>query len=110
MVSNTRPDTLAASERSHSPGSPDARERALGLAFPPTVYSLSHVALPFPMDDALYGLEPRLDEDYGIRLGTLALHGERGALVIKAEQLMRLNCNPFFPYLAARIDQQIAAD
>ena len=110
VVSNTRPDTLAASERSYAAGSLQVREQALGLSFPTTVYSLSHVALPFPMDDALYGLEPRLDEDYGIRLGTLALHGERGALVIKAEQLMRLNCNPFFPYLAARIEQQIAAE
>lgn len=110
VVGNTRPDTLAASERSFAPGRREPSEHSLALAFPPTVYSLSHVALPFPMDDALYGLEPRADEDYGIRLGTLVLHGERDALVIKAEQLMRLNCNPFFSYLAGRIDREIETD
>ncbi len=110
LVSNTRPDTLEASERSYPPGVLQASERPLGLSFPESVYSLSHVALPFPMDDTLYGLRPRTDEDYGIHLGTLALHGERGALVVKSDQWLRLNCNPFFPYLIARVGQGLPAD
>jgi len=110
LVSNTSPDTLAVSERSFAAGSDAFRERPLGLAFPQSVYSLSHVAVPFPVDDGLYGLEPRLDEDVGIRLGTIALHGERGALVISADQLMRLNCNPFFPYLVERLGESLPAD
>jgi alpha-beta hydrolase superfamily lysophospholipase len=110
VIGNTRADTLAVSERSIAPGGRVSASRPLGLAFPQTVYSLSHVALPFPMDDALYGLEPRQDEDVGISLGTIALHGERGALVVGADQLLRLNCNPFYPYLAARIAQGIPDD
>jgi alpha-beta hydrolase superfamily lysophospholipase len=103
LITNTRSDTLSASERSYAPGALIATERPIGLAFPQSVYSLSHVALPFPMDDALYGLEPQSTPDVGIHLGTIALHGERGALVIGADQLLRLNCNPFYPYLERRM-------
>ena len=33
-------------------------ESELGLAWPQDVYSLAHVALPFPPDDPLYGGRP----------------------------------------------------
>jgi alpha-beta hydrolase superfamily lysophospholipase len=106
-ITNTRADTLAVSERSYAAGHTDASERPLALAFPRGVYSLSHVALPFPMDDGLYGLQPRLDENYGIRLGIAELRGERGALVIDADTLQRLGCNPFYPYMIERIGQTL---
>ena len=38
------------------------------------------------------------------------MHGERGALSVAAEQLMRLGSNPFYGYLAGRVDEAIAAD
>ena len=107
LISNLRPNTLDVGEHSVAAGSLQATERPLGLAFPQSVYSLSHVALPFPIDDSLYGLAPQPTPDYGIRIGTIALHGERGALVIGADQLLRLNCNPFYPYLAQRIAEGI---
>lgn len=103
VVGNLRADTLEVGERSYEPGAEVPAERALGLAFPADVYSLSHVALPFPCDDPLYGSAPRTDEDHGIRLGTLVLRGERGALQVSAEQLQRLACNPFFAYLEQRL-------
>lgn len=108
LISNRNPHTLEVAEYRHEAGERSARERPLPLAFPKDVYSLSHVALPFPIDDPLYGLQPRTDEDYGIRLGTLALHGERGALLVKADQLERLGCNPFFPYLTERVEETLA--
>ena len=49
LISNARPDTFEVVERSYAPGHRDARERPLGLSFPPGVYSLTHVALPFPI-------------------------------------------------------------
>ena len=103
VVGNLGPDTLEVGEKRYEPGASAAVDHALGLAFPADVYSLSHVALPFPCDDPLYGSAPRTDEDYGIRLGTLVLRGERGALQVSAEQLQRLTCNPFFADLQARI-------
>ena len=84
--------------------------RPLAFSYPSNVYSLSHVALPFPMDDPLYGLQPRMDEDFGIRLGTLTLHGERGALSVAADQLLRLSSNPFYGYLEQRVDEAVAED
>lgn len=106
VITNVNATSNEVAEHRHDPGAAPV-VRALGLVYPPSVYSLSHVALPFPVDDPLYGLQPRLDEDYGIRLGTLALHGERGALAIAADQLMRLNSNPFHPYLVHRLEQTL---
>lgn len=107
IVGNRDADTLDVVERVFEPGATHAAEHPLGLAFPAEVYSLSHVALPFPCDDPLYGLAPRADEDYGIRLGTLILRGERGALVVSAEQFSRLTCNPFFEDLERRVGQTL---
>ena len=77
---------------------------ALTYTYPRDMYSLSHVALPFPMSDGLYGAQPDPAEDFGVRLGTVAVRGERGALVVGAETLMRASCNPFFDYVLERID------
>ena len=81
---------------------------SLNDRYPPGMYSLSHVALPFPADDALYGYLPSA-EDFGVRLGTVAMRGERGTLIVNAETLMRASCNPFFDYLSQRITGTITA-
>jgi alpha-beta hydrolase superfamily lysophospholipase len=84
-------------------GSTTATEEVPGLAWPPQIFSLSHLAVPFRPDDPLFGIVPDLSQDYGVRLGLLAPRGERGVLTVPIDQLMRLNCNPFFPYQEARI-------
>ena len=40
---------------------PPSRRAALDLLYPLDVFSLSHIALPFPVDDALYGTHARRD-------------------------------------------------
>ena len=77
--------------------------RALGLAFPAGVYSLSHIALPFPLDDSLYGLEPDPPDAFGVSLGAMANRGERNVLAVPSDDLARMSCNPFFPYIVERI-------
>lgn len=94
LVTNASPQSAEVVERRG--GSAD---RPLDLAWPDGVYSLSHVALPFPPDDPLYGREGP-----GVRLGALDLRGEKRVLVVPNEQLMRLTWNPFFPYLEERLD------
>ena len=64
--------------------------------------SLSHVALPFPPDDPVYGESPVQDNDQ-VFLGNLAIKGERGLLKIPGEWLLRLRYNPFFDYMQMRI-------
>jgi hypothetical protein len=82
----------------------------LGLSYPAELYSLSHIALPFPITDSLYGLQPDNPEEFGINLGAVAPRGERGALIVSLDWLLRLSSNPFFPYLAKRIEEAIVAD
>ena len=80
-----------------------------GLAYPRDVYSLSHVAIPFPMDDSLYGLQPNLADDYGVNLGAMALRGETGTLIVSLDSLIRMSANPFFPFMRSRIEDGIAS-
>jgi hypothetical protein len=71
------------------------------------VFSLSHLALPFPLDDPLYGLQPDPSEDYGANLGAMAARGERGLLVVSIDSLARMSSNPFFAYVMERLDDGI---
>jgi hypothetical protein len=61
------------------------------------------------MDDPLYGIhpDPKAKGDYGYNLGAMAARGERDALIVDPDFLMRLPSNPFFPYLLERIDGEI---
>ncbi|HEX7252725.1 MAG TPA: alpha/beta fold hydrolase [Thermoanaerobaculia bacterium] len=103
LVTNAHPDTRDVVERSFPKAGGAPRDTPLNLSWPQQLFSLSHVALPFPPDDPLYGTQPDLREDYGIRIGELAPRGERSVLRIPMDDAMRLNCNPFFSYMARRI-------
>jgi len=81
--------------------------RPLGLSYPPGFYSLSHVALPFPVTDGLYGIKPDLTDNFGENLGTLVPRGERNVLIASLDSLMRASSNPFFPYMIDRIGEGI---
>jgi alpha-beta hydrolase superfamily lysophospholipase len=76
----------------------------LGLAWPAQVYSVGHIAIPYPLTDGLYGLTPDPADDFGIRLGSLAVRGETDVLIISPTLLTRISANPFFPYMAAKIE------
>ena len=108
IVTNAAPDAFDVVERVVEAGARDERTRALPLAYPPDVFSLSHIALPFPIDDPLYGLTPDPAESFGVRLGALAPRGERGTLIVGNDLLTRMSSNPFFAYLLARVDEGIA--
>jgi alpha-beta hydrolase superfamily lysophospholipase len=94
-------------ERVVEAGADAEQERPLGLVYPFGVFSLSHVALPFPASDGLYGSDPDPADDFGIRLGTIAARGERGALIVSLDSLLRMSSNPFFPYLIERVEEGI---
>lgn len=106
VVANASPATTEAVERRVAAGSTQEETRPLGLSFPPGVFSLSHVALPFPLSDSLYGLQPDLAEDFGVNLGALAPRGERGTLIVSLDSLLRMSSNPFFPYMLERVMAQ----
>jgi len=89
-------------------GSTDVAVRPLGLAFPEGVYSLSHIALPFPLTDSLYGLQPDPPDAFGASLGAMATRGERGVLAVPSDDLARMSSNPFFGYLVERLHETLA--
>ena len=84
-------------ERVIEAGGTSEQTRALGLSYPDGLFSLSHVALPFPMSDALYGMTPDKSEDFGLSLGTLAPRGERNVLVASLDALLRASSIPSSP-------------
>jgi alpha-beta hydrolase superfamily lysophospholipase len=109
ILANASPGDFAMVARITEPGAADETVHALSLNYPPQVFSLSHVALPFPLDDGLYGLQPDPKDDFGVQLGAMATRGERGALIMSLDSLMRMSSNPFFPYMLDRIEQAIPA-
>jgi alpha-beta hydrolase superfamily lysophospholipase len=88
-------------------GESEATVHPTGMAWPRDVFSLSHVALPFPPEDGLYGAQPAPGDDFGLRLGALALRGERGVLVIGLDSFARVTSNPFFPYIVDRLSEAL---
>lgn len=109
VVTNAGPETSAVLARRTPAGEREERMDPLGLAWPRDVFSLSHVAIPFPPEDGLYGFEPDPAEDFGARLGAMAIRGERGVLAVGLDQLSRVTSNPFFPYLLGRVTEAVPA-
>jgi hypothetical protein len=107
LITNGGPEGREEVARVTEAGQTTSTVRKLGLFYPPDVFSLSHVAIPFPPSDALYGMAPDGTENYGIELGTMAGRGERGALIVSLDALLRVSSNPFFDYVRERIDEGI---
>jgi alpha-beta hydrolase superfamily lysophospholipase len=109
LITNADPSSLDVVERTAAPGETAVVTRPLGLSWPRDVYSLSHVAVPFPMSDAVYGREEIASPPATIRLGLLSPRGERAVLTVPSDTLMRLTCNPFYAYLEDRMAGWIRA-
>jgi len=102
VVTNDNGQGPAVSVRRKRPGEDASTETTLDLSWPPDLYSLAHVALPFPPDDPVYGGIARR-KSAGIHLGDIALRGERGVLQVSPSDMLRLRWNPFYPYVESRI-------
>jgi len=87
---------------SRKPGSSKIEECDTGLSWPEHIYSLSHVALPIPSDDPVYGGD-EAGPSPGVSLGDMALRGEKGVLRVPAADMLRLRYNPFHSYLEHRV-------
>lgn len=80
----------------------------LHVTYPSHIYALSHIALPFPETDSLYGNQLNNNE-FGINLGSLAIRTERNSLVIPLDKLLRTSYNPFYSFFIAQINDKIEA-
>lgn len=88
-------------------GSTTTVSTPLGLSYPADVYSLSHVSLPFPLTDSLYGRTPEHPNEFGVSFGSLAPRGERSVLIVSLDSLMRQSSNPFYPWVLQRVNATI---
>jgi hypothetical protein len=108
LITNESPGSQLAVARRKGPFSSAVGDiEPLGVSWPDETISLSHVDLPFPPDDPLYGRYPP-EEPGAIFLGQLAIRGERGVLKIPAQWLLRLRHNPFYDYQERRVLEWIA--
>ncbi len=94
VVTNATAHTLQTVARTTLAQEREEHRYPLHLAWPADMYSLSHVAVPFPLSDSLYGREPTKKNRYGISLGTIPRRrdrdAERGAGDINARHLQSI--------------------
>ncbi len=107
VITNARADTLEAAARNVAPGTIVPIDEPIGLSWPREIFSLSHVALPFPEDDPIYGSLAKDSPTAPVALGLLSPRGEKSVLTVPIDVLMRVSSNPFFPYLARRVSEWV---
>ncbi len=107
IIANRSPGEAAVEARINQAGQSIVTTQPLDLTYPRSVYSLSHIAVPFSLSDGLYGLQPDPADNFGINLGNIVAHGERDSLQVTVDVLTRISSNPFFPYMMDRVAEGI---
>ncbi|MGB5999479.1 MAG: alpha/beta hydrolase [Thermoanaerobaculia bacterium] len=102
LITNEHSESAAIVHRRKASMSAEVLLEAVDASWPAGMISLSHIALPFPPDDPLYGRGPAPSEDT-IFLGQMDVRGERGLLRFPTDWLMRLRHNPFYDYQQSRV-------
>ena len=110
VVANRSPGSRQVAVYARGAGSTEMRVEPVPLEWPRDVTSLGHVALPFPADDPVYGLEPGPVGPHGWPIGSLDVRGEPGAIRLPLGMFARLRCNPFFEVVRSKIGAAIDAD
>jgi esterase/lipase len=81
----------------------DQAPQELLLSWPKGVFSLSHIALPFPIEDSLYG-PIAVENSETVQIGLAIFQAERGLFSMSAANMLRQKWNPFYPYMLGRMD------
>src|SRR5688572_14913777 len=110
LIGSSSPGTRAVAAYTREARSTEVSKTDLGLEWPASVFSLGHVALPFPPDDPVYGIAPPPGSPPKFNLGAIAVRGESGALVLSLGAFSRLRCNPFFDVVRAKILETLVRD
>jgi len=110
VVANRSPGAREVVMYSRPAGRTEMRVEPLALDWPREVFSLGHVALPFPADDPVYGLQPGTGGPRAWPIGSLTVRGEPGAIRLPLGMFGRLRSNPFFPVIRSKIGDAVDAD
>ncbi|NJD25427.1 MAG: alpha/beta hydrolase [Betaproteobacteria bacterium] len=109
VISNAGTGTAEPEIRRFAPDGSEAAH-AGGIAWPPALVSLGHVALPFPPDDPVYGIAPGSGHAGIPSLGSWLLRGESGAITLSLGALTRPRSNPFWPLIDSDVGELVASD
>ena len=109
IVTNEKDDEPLVSSWVRAAGGNAVDHVPTNLHWPRDLFALSHVAVPVPADDPLYGEVRPASQNGRIWLGHAALYGERDMLLVPETVLLRLRYNPFFPWMMQRIDEFLDA-
>jgi len=104
LIANRDATSLEVAAYSREAGGSDVRVEPLPLSWPAGVFSLGHVAIPFPPDDPVYGLAPVHAGRLRFELGAFPARGESGALMVPLGMLARLRSNPFFDVIRSKVE------
>jgi len=107
VVGNAAPDSLAVTAKTRAGDL--LTETPIDAAWPRDVFSLSHVAVPIPPTDPVYGTAEATAKS-GLPLGSLTMRGERGALTISDSMFIRQRNNPFYPFMEDHMVKWLAAN
>jgi hypothetical protein len=107
VISNRESTTTSVAAFTRDAGSKEFRRDDLALSWPAGVLSLGHIALPFPIDDPVYGLTPVPSEGPALPLGSFSARGEPGAMVVPFDTLSRLRSNPFFDLIRTKVRESL---
>jgi len=110
LIGSSSADSRAVAAYTREAGAAAVTKAELGLEWPSTVFSLGHVALPFPPDDPVYGFALPPGPRPPFNLGAVAVRGESGALVLSLGSFSRLRSNPFFDVVRSKIAETLARD
>ncbi|MGI9235460.1 MAG: alpha/beta hydrolase [Woeseiaceae bacterium] len=99
ILRNREPDTGAIDLVARDAGSSQWTTSPSAMQWPREMFSLSHIALPFRDDDAIYGngTGPAV---LPFAYGALAPRGEAGVLLLGSDYFLRTRFNPFYVYQA----------
>lgn len=78
------------------------REQPTEMAWPPSVVSLSHLAVPIPLEDPIYG-SFEFTKATGLPLGSLTIRAEPSALLMSDSLFVRCRSNPFYHFMEDRL-------
>ncbi len=106
VLQNRNADTIALNVMSLPAGTAEWKVKTTKLRWPDSVFSLSHIAIPFAANDEVYGDGSGMrDKEGRVIFGALAPRGERGVLELTPDYFLRARHNPFFAYQAMHLSK-----
>ena len=100
VLKNARPNSREVVVQSRDGDS--WKEQSTELAWPASVASLSHIAVPIPPEDRVYGIQEST-ADTGLSLGTVSIRAEPSALLLSSSLFVRCRNNPFYSLMEDRV-------